>query len=72
VAPGAGHSYVVTLRVNSADSAITCTITHPAQFCRGAAGVVIDKEQPYDLKIVADNAAAAPTFVSWGANLATP
>jgi hypothetical protein len=46
-------SIAVTLRVNGADSAVTCTITHPATSCsNGAAAVTLNPGDKLNVRVV--------------------
>lgn len=59
-APGAGQSYTYTLRKNSADTALTCTISGAASYSCSASGAVsYSPGDEFNIKVVTSAAAAA-------------
>lgn len=67
--PGSGKSYSLTLRVNGADTAVTCQITGVNQACSDLARTTqIVVGQTYSLKIVGSSGSAA-TLINYGLEL---
>jgi hypothetical protein len=56
-APGAGKSRVYTLRINGADTALTCTIADTATACTGTGSVAVNDD---DLVVTADAPTGTP------------
>lgn len=72
-APGTGHSYTVTLRVNGADTAVICAIANAATTCSDTTHTAaIGVGNGYDVKIVADNSADPAVTVLWSTTLRAP
>jgi len=64
--PGAGQSYVFTLRVNGADTSVTCTISDSATSCNDTTHTAaITAGQTYSIKSVS-SATATGTDPAWG------
>lgn len=64
--PGAGQSYVFTLRVNGADTSVTCTISNSATSCNDTTHTAaITAGQTYSIKSVS-SATATGTDPAWG------
>ncbi len=67
--PGSGQSYTLTLRVNGADTAVSCQITGANQSCADIAHTTqIVVGQTYSVKIVGSSGSAA-TLVNYGLEL---
>jgi Collagen triple helix repeat (20 copies) len=66
-APGTGRSWAVTLRVNGADTPLTCTIAGDATSCdSGAATVAIAKKSTMSFKIEPSGTpATTPIYFGW-------
>lgn len=62
-AAGAGNTYTITLRLNAADTALTCTISGASQTsCQSTGTASIADDQMVDFKVVASASAAAMGF----------
>lgn len=71
-APGAAHTYTITLRVNGSDTSITCTITDPATTCNDTThSAAITAGQSYSIKAVG-SASASASIVTGGIEFDNP
>lgn len=71
-APAAGQTYIFTLRKNTADTAVTCTISNPATACSDASNsVAYAVGDIFTLKVVASATSGAANTVTGSFSYAT-
>jgi hypothetical protein len=71
-APGGVESYAITLRMNLASTALSCTISASATSCNNDSAVTIPAGSVLDMQSQRSGGASPNAQVWWGFRLTTP